>query len=409
MNKQRIKSDQQTLVALSSQLAALTKSLQRMGTGNIAIPMNEADGIVLTKKEIDIMPEALKRIFIANDCIVNYRITQNGYYEARIRRKDINIEASAKDFQTLRRRFLAKLMAFEANVVGEIKTVVTSKPAIEVNQKPAFVNFKDYSEKWLEIKQNTTKPSTYKEYVRMLRNDIQPVFGKRSINDFSRQLLQDYLLDIVKSGRKRTAEKQALVFKCIFDLAADDFELKSPMKNVVLPKFATKKGHALTHEEETLLVDYCIRNYGIDTCSALLVLLYFGLRKSELKTLKVIDNTWLEVTTSKQRMGYNEEIRRAPFTPMVKKMLPYINFTLAKNVNEMSLHTKMKSILPEHHLHELRYTYITRCKECGVHPEIVMLWDGHSEDKDVLASRVDRGYTDFSLDFQLKEAEKVDY
>lgn len=38
-----------------------------------------------------------------------------------------------------------------------------------------------------------------------------------------------------------------------------------------------------------------------------------------------------------------------------------------------------------------------------------MMWDEHSEDRDVLASRVDRDYTDFSREHQLKEAQKVDY
>ncbi|MBQ4268256.1 MAG: hypothetical protein IJB97_01245 [Clostridia bacterium] len=55
------------------------------------------------------------------------------------------------------------------------------------------------------------------------------------------------------------------------------------------------------------------------------------------------------------------------------------------------------------------YTFITRCKECGVNPEVVMIWSGHSEDNDVLSSRVNRGYTDISNEFQLREAEKVNY
>ena len=49
------------------------------------------------------------------------------------------------------------------------------------------------------------------------------------------------------------------------------------------------------------------------------------------------------------------------------------------------------------------------CKECGVHGELVMLWDGHEEDRSIHSSRIDRGYTDFSDTFQFKEAEKVDY
>ena len=63
----------------------------------------------------------------------------------------------------------------------------------------------------------------------------------------------------------------------------------------------------------------------------------------------------------------------------------------------------------EYDLHGNISKRVTGGKECGVHGEIVMMWDGHSEDRDVLASRVDRGYTDFSREHQLKEAEKVDY
>ena len=38
-----------------------------------------------------------------------------------------------------------------------------------------------------------------------------------------------------------------------------------------------------------------------------------------------------------------------------------------------------------------------------------MLWDGHTQDKDVRTSKVDRGYTDYSEEYLLKEAEKVNY
>ena len=94
---------------------------------------------------------------------------------------------------------------------------------------------------------------------------------------------------------------------------------------------------------------------------------------------------------------------------MMKRVLPYINFEKARNVNLNSLNTAMKRIFPNHHLHELRYTFITRCKESGVHGEVVLLWDGHEEDKTIRSSKVDRGYTDFSKEFQLKEATKINY
>ena len=58
------------------------------------------------------MPESIRKIFIANNYIVNYRITSNGYFEARIRRKGMYIEASGRDFETMRKRFMDRLAAF---------------------------------------------------------------------------------------------------------------------------------------------------------------------------------------------------------------------------------------------------------------------------------------------------------
>ena len=185
--------------------------------------------------------------------------------------------------------------------------------------------------------------------------------------------------------------------------------MANPMKKVVLPHYQAKKGSALTKEEEQQLIDYCIANKDVAATDALLVLLLFGLRKSELKSIEIIDNQWLQCETSKERMGLNVVLRKIPFTPRVKRWLPYIDFDKARETNLHTIQTRIKRIFPHHHPHELRYTFITRCKESGVNPEVVMLWSGHSEDKDVLASRVNRGYTDFSDEYILKEAEKVDY
>lgn len=52
---------------------------------------------------------------------------------------------------------------------------------------------------------------------------------------------------------------------------------------------------------------------------------------------------------------------------------------------------------------------LTRCKECGINHELVILWDGHSFDKDVKTSVIDRGYTDYSEKYALAEAEKFNY
>ena len=44
-----------------------------------------------------------------------------------------------------------------------------------------------------------------------------------------------------------------------------------------------------------------------------------------------------------------------------------------------------------------------------VNSNLVMFWDGHSQDSDVKTSSVDRGYADYSQYYILTEAKKVNY
>ena len=75
--------------------------------------------------------------------------------------------------------------------------------------------------------------------------------------------------------------------------------------------------------------------------------------------------------------------------------------------NNNTVRDAVKRIFPDRHIHEFRYTFITRAKECGVNPEVVMLWSGHEFDNDVKTSRVDRGYTTYSDEYLLLEINKI--
>ena len=94
------------------------------------------------------------------------------------------------------------------------------------------VTFARVAENWLKIKERTTKPSTYKEYLRSYTVNLKPVFGKYGIGEITRQMIQDYLFSIIDRGRHRTAEKLKLLLNCIFDLAAEDYGIQSPMKTL---------------------------------------------------------------------------------------------------------------------------------------------------------------------------------
>ncbi len=391
--------------ALYGQLSAIRKTMDEIVKTRENISENGKSGFKFTKQEIKAIPEHTRKIFIANNYIVNYRITSNEYFEARIRRKGMYIEASGLDFETMRTRFMQRLAAFydRPAVQPQVEEITSEIPTAHT------VLFRDYGRDWLKIKEQTTKPSTYKEYERSFRVDLEPMFGNRVLAEITRNELQNYLFGIVGENKHRKADKLALMLNCIFDMAAEDFSIPSPMKKVVLPNYQTKKGKAFTYEEEKQLVDYCKAHPELSASSALLVLLYTGMRRSELPTLTILDDNWMQCETSKEKMGQDVVCRRIPFTPMMRKVLPFIDFERAKSTNFNTINTTIKRLFPNHHTHELRYTFITRAKECHVDPELVMLWDGHSFDKDVKTSVVDRGYTDFSEKYQLQEAQKYDY
>ena len=268
--------------------------------------------------------------------------------------------------------------------------------------------FTDYAQQWLEAKQRVTKESTYLEYERQFKRDICPFFADKFIVEVDRALVQQFLFKYVDENKMRTAQKLQLLLKCVFDLISTDFNIPSPMKNIELPYYEPKKGVAFSFEEERKLVDYCIANKDNATADAILVLLYFGLRQSELSTITV-NGEWLECITAKTRKGRNEVRRKIPFTPMFKKVMQYVDFEKVRNTNVAAVKSTIRRLFPERHTHELRYTFITRAKECGVNPELVMIWDGHEFDKDVRTSKVDRGYTTYSVDYQLKEVQKITY
>ncbi len=357
----------------------------------------------ITQKEILEMSTTnkAKNMFAVRDIIIHYRELPGGMLQARMKRKGIVLDVKGRTPLELKTKFVK---AFdEALKQQEIDDAMVAPP----DNSPTFM---EYAYKWLAIKKRTTKPSTYKEYYRQVDNVLFLKFADRKAASFTRDELQQYLFDeYVDTNKMRTAHKIHLTLRCIFDLIEDDLGIPSPMKKVIVPRYTSKHGRAFTYDEERQLVDYCITHLDYETSHAFLVLLYTGMRRSELAKMEIVDDKWIKTVTSKQRMGRDEEERLIPITPMLRRVMPYINFETAKNCNIAGVTARLHRVFPNHHTHELRYTFITRCKESGVNLELVMMWDGHSQEKGIGSSVVDRGYTDYSKEFQLKQSLLVDY
>ena len=373
-------------------LKSITVKKPKGKQGNCKNSAQEKGFIKFTRMEIENMPESIQKLFLINDKVVSYRV-HNGLYQARYRRDGYKIEVAAKDFETMKRKFIQKLLDYRTDRNGN---------------KRLIPKFDDYLDEWLKIKKNTVKESTYKGYVSLLDVNVRERFGEKKIDEITRKDMQEYLLELHNSGKERTALKTKQLLSSIFDVIAEDFEIKSPISRVELPHHETKKGTALTKAEESRLVEFCLSNPLNNAASSLLVLLYTGMRVGELKSMRV-EGEFIICETEKVRKGYAAVYRKIPITPMMKKVLPHIDFAQAARGNKFYINTMLKQLLPGHHTHELRYTFITRCKECGCAGEVVMLWAGHTFDADVKTSKVDRGYTTYSDEFLLKEAKKVNY
>ena len=336
------------------------------------------------------MPERFQKMFTVNDKIVSYRIVRNSY-QARYRREGISVEVSGKTFNEMKKRFIERLLEEEKKKSGK-----------------QFPLFKEALAHWLIVKKNTVKESTYNGYENTSRCHLLPKFGQIPVNEIKRPEIQMFLFEFVDAGKARTAQKLKIILKEIFDMLNEDYDLKNPMNKIVLAHYEAKKGRAFSKEEEKNIIEFCKQNPQFYGNSALLLLMYTGMRVGELPS-HWIDGDFICCVSEKTRKGYNEVVRRIPMSPMLKRVMSLIDFEATKKMSRFTIRDAIKRIYPDRHVHEFRYTFITRAKECDCNPEAIMLWVGHEFGIGVKTSRVDRGYTTYSDEYFLKEINKIDY
>ncbi len=73
-------------------------------------------------------------------------------------------------------------------------------------------------------------------------------------------------------------------------------------------------------------------------------------------------------------------------------------------LNPRKLSYEFREYCPNHQLKDLRHTFTTRARECGIDNELVAVWTGHS-----LGNITSSVYTHFSIEFQQEQAKKLVY
>lgn len=351
---------------------------------------NQSQIVEFTDKEMNLMPKNLRTEFKKGKIHARIRQKPNGSYEIRCVINHTPISVCAKQVGLAKQKLLDKISMID-------NTQPVSKS----------VQFTEYVRRWLDVaKKPYIKDCSFQEYVRLLQHDIVPHFGKIKIGELNQLYLQAFINKFTADGKFRTADKLAQILRSVCEYAVNDGVIpRSPMGNVKTAIYEEKHGTALSYDEEKRLIDELRQTPTVER-QAFVFCLYTGLRRSEL-AFASIDGEWVTVKTAKQRKGLQDKYRKIPIVPMLRSVMEFIRLERIKKLRANFLTCKFPKIVGNHHFHDLRHTFITRCQEYGIPRQIVSLWAGHSADNSI-TSQV---YTHLenNLDLQLKEAAKFEY
>lgn len=352
-----------------------------------------ANGILrFTQKELSKMPKEFRKEFKAGNIVAHVRKKDNGVFEIRCQINKKPIRAASKQLEIAKEKFIQALSAL-------------NNPGAPVINKR--VQLCDYMLEWLEtVKKPAVKPVTYKEYMLSFNSYICPAFKGRELAEIKGFELQGFINRYSDQGKHRTAKKVYQLLAAVFDYAVmDEIISKSPMQKITLARYEEEHGTPLDRTEEKALISQLPAAASVYV-QAYVFMLYTGVRRSELASVEVV-NGWVTLITSKLAKGLKAKSRAVPVSPMLARVLPYINVKSITAISPAMLTRHIKDFFPNHHAHDLRHTFITRCQECGIQRELVSLWAGHAAD----TSTTSLVYTHLeqNKEHQAAEMQKFDY
>ena len=241
---------------------------------------------------------------------------------------------------------------------------------------------------------------TYRADMSRFRNHIVPHFGSMPLSEIIPSDCNSLLDTLMAKNMYKTAEEIYGLLNTIFKGAiAHHIIATNPMDIIPSIDHEREHGTALTKKEEALLLNAFA---GTKFKRMFALALYTGLRPNEYSTAR-IDGLFIVAKNSKRkgRQRKKEITKKIPISPMLRPYLEGIKTIEFATYNQMN--SRIKKILPQHKLYDLRTTFYTRCKECGISKAARNEFMGHSE------GVLDEAYSDLSDEFLLKEGEKLNY
>lgn len=339
-----------------------------------------------TEKEIMKMPKSFRKEFRTNGCTAHIRKRSSGRYkcsyEIRYNRNGNNISVSATTLEEAKQRFIDKLN----------NITVTNENYL--NKTPN--KFCDFSLYWFEnFHQRKVCTAHYKHNLNVFDNHIKDKIKNVHLSNITPILLQE-LLDSL-NNKHRIQEDVYCLLNQIFKCAVNHGLIKLNPIAMCFHKSAERThGTLISKSNEMKLLNYY---RGKPEQILFAVSLYCGLRPGELATA-IIDGHFIEAVNLKRKNGKNAK-KRIPINPMLAPYLVGVS-ELPKMIPQ-TLDRRLKAVLPNHKLYDMRTTFQTRCSECGIPDNVIGVFMGNS------IGKLKDAYTDFSDEYLFKQGEKFDY
>ncbi len=356
--------------------------------------------VKFTPKEFNKMPQKYRKLFKYGTVIARIYKTKDNVYEVRCQINNIKYYGSSKRLELAKLKFIEDLHR-EKEPKKPVTVIV--EPAIEA--APVMTN--DYFFTWInDVKKATIKENTFKGYLSLYNSQLTTCFEGVALKAVTTKLVQVKINELILNKNFRTAKKIKTMLGDMFKFAVNNGDIpNNPLANVIVPKYDENHGEAITLEEEKYIVDLLIESRDMYV-QAYVFLIYTGMRIGELASAKLEDG-WVSLTSEKVRFGLKDKIRHVPVSPMLAKVLPYIDVPLITSIKRDALIRHIKNYLPDRTTKDLRHTFITRCRECKIQREITSIWSGHISDN----SMTTKVYThlESNKELQLEEISLFNY
>lgn len=361
-------------------------------------PMKQDKGTLLkfTKKEISKMPEKFRKDFFIDNYYVRCRRRKSGKnhinYEIRYRRNGYNIAVSSNNITTAKEKFIRAVNQLATQPHGRPKSPAPEAESV-CGIPTAFDAFASYY--FENFRKRKVSDLTFTNDMYRYNKHIKPTFGDMNIKDISPSFCQKFLDGFAAKGMTKTCNEIYSILNGIFKMAiAHNIIDRNPLAIVIVEKHERKHGHALTKEEELILLK---STEGTRYHRLFAFALYTGLRPNEYKTAK-IEGKFIVAVNSKRKNG-KTEYKKIPILPMLRPHIEGVEKLEFPRLEYMR--DKLNQVLPNHILYDLRTTFYTRCEECGVADAARDEFVGHSR------GELNKTYSDLSDEYLLTEGKKL--